>query len=369
MDELVEGVLAVGAGLSPEDGAGVGIHRGSVKVDMLAVGLHGELLEIGRKALEILVVGKDRHRLAAEEVRVPDGEKPHEDREVFGEGSGPEVLVHGMEALEHLPEVLRSDGDHGGEADGGIHGVAASDPVPEAEHVGGVDPEGGDGLAVGRDGDEVMADGLFLFEALQEPATGGMGVGHGFEGGEGLGADDEEGLLRVEVPGGLRKIGPVDVGDEAEDAAPVGIEPEGLIGHHRPQVGAADADVDDILDRPSRGSLPGAVPDLSGEALHPVEDLVDLPDDIDAVHHKPGRPGQAKGHVKDGPVLGLVDVLASEHVPDVVGEPAAFGQLQKKVEGPVGDAVFGVVEENPRSFRPHPRGASRVAGEELPQMR
>ena len=34
-----------------------------------------------------------------------------------------------------------ADGDHGGQADGRVHRVAAADPVPEAEHVGGVDAE------------------------------------------------------------------------------------------------------------------------------------------------------------------------------------------------------------------------------------
>ena len=40
---------------------------------MLAVALHGQLLEVGREALEVLLVGQDGDGLRAEEVVVPDG--------------------------------------------------------------------------------------------------------------------------------------------------------------------------------------------------------------------------------------------------------------------------------------------------------
>ena len=164
VDELVEGVLAVGAGLAPVDGAGLGFDGFAVERDVLAVGLHGELLEVGGEALEVLLVGEDGDGLGVEEVGVPDGEEAEEGGEIFLEGRGAEVVVHGVEAFEHGAEVVGADGDHGGEADGGVHGVAAADPVPEAEHVGGVDAELGDGFGVGGDGDEVAGDGFGLLE-------------------------------------------------------------------------------------------------------------------------------------------------------------------------------------------------------------
>ena len=56
-------------------------------------------------------------------------------------GSGAEVLVHLVESVQHGAEVVRPDGDHGGEADRRGHGVAAANPVPELEHVGAIDTE------------------------------------------------------------------------------------------------------------------------------------------------------------------------------------------------------------------------------------
>ena len=40
VDELVEGVLPVGAGLPPDDGAGVVVDAGALVGDVLPVGLH-----------------------------------------------------------------------------------------------------------------------------------------------------------------------------------------------------------------------------------------------------------------------------------------------------------------------------------------
>lgn len=49
VDQLVEGVLAVGARLTPDDGASLVVNRLAVAIHVLAVGLHVALLEVGRK--------------------------------------------------------------------------------------------------------------------------------------------------------------------------------------------------------------------------------------------------------------------------------------------------------------------------------
>src|SRR6185437_5685893 len=139
MDQLVERVLAVGPGLTPVDGAGVVADFVTLERDMLAVALHGELLEVCGKTLEVLFVGQDGDGLRIEEVGIPDGEQSEQDGEISLVGRSAEVLVHLVKSVEHGAEVVGSDGQHGRKADGGIHGIAAADPVPEAEHVGGVD--------------------------------------------------------------------------------------------------------------------------------------------------------------------------------------------------------------------------------------
>ena len=141
VDQLVEAVLPVRPRLAPEDRAGVDVDRRRVDPDALAVRLHRQLLEVGGEPLEVLVVRQHGDGLRVEEVRVPDGEQPHQHRQVLGERRRAEVLVHRVEAAQHPGEAVGADREHRREADRGVHRVAAADPVPEPERVGGVDPE------------------------------------------------------------------------------------------------------------------------------------------------------------------------------------------------------------------------------------
>ena len=60
---------------------------------LLAVALHLQLLEIGGKAREPLVVGDHRLRRVAEDVAVPDAEQPHQHRDVALDRRRAEMLV------------------------------------------------------------------------------------------------------------------------------------------------------------------------------------------------------------------------------------------------------------------------------------
>src|ERR1700745_2878189 len=67
VNQLVERVLTVRSRLSPVDGPRLLSYRFPVECDVLAVALHCQLLEISRKALQVLLVRQDGHCLCAEE--------------------------------------------------------------------------------------------------------------------------------------------------------------------------------------------------------------------------------------------------------------------------------------------------------------
>ena len=112
VDELVEGVLAVGARLSPHDRPGHARDRLAVERHRLAVALHVELLEVGGETRQVLAVREDRLGLGAEEVVVPEPDQTEQDGKVVVERRGAEVLVDGVEARKHLAEPIGPDGDH-----------------------------------------------------------------------------------------------------------------------------------------------------------------------------------------------------------------------------------------------------------------
>ena len=93
VDQLVKGVLAVGAGFAPNDGPGGVVDAVAVSVHRLAVGLHVRLLQVGCKTVQVLVVGQDGVAAGAQEVAVPNAQRRHEHGDVLAEGGFGRVEV------------------------------------------------------------------------------------------------------------------------------------------------------------------------------------------------------------------------------------------------------------------------------------
>src|SRR5215510_406943 len=141
MNQLVKRMLTIGSRLPPIDWTRIVIDPLTIESHMLTVALHGQLLQISRKALEILLIGQHRHGLCAEEVVVPDGQEAHEHRQVALKGRCAEVLIHLVKAVQHRAEIIRADRNHRRKADRRVHRIAPADPVPEPEHVGCINAE------------------------------------------------------------------------------------------------------------------------------------------------------------------------------------------------------------------------------------
>src|ERR1700722_978464 len=74
MHQLIERMLAVGTRLSPKNWPSIVIDLHAIERDMLAVALHGELLEIRWKSLQILLVRQHGLGLRAKEIIVPNAD-------------------------------------------------------------------------------------------------------------------------------------------------------------------------------------------------------------------------------------------------------------------------------------------------------
>ncbi len=362
VDELVERVLAVGAGLAPEDLAGVGGGGRTIPAHTLAVGLHGELLQVGREAVEVLRVGKNGVALRAKEVGVPDVEQTHQRGNVLLEGGSAHVLVDGVEAGEELAPVVRADGNDNRGADGGVDRVAATHPVPEAEGVLGVDAEGGDLVERGGDGDEVLGDGILLggiatvdsagsFEPVPQPGARHTRVGQGLEGAESLRRDNKEGGLGVEAGGLFVDVGRVDVGDEAHLETGLDVGLECFVDHDGAEVGATDTDVDHGLDALAGDAGPLAGTDLLCEGVDLVEGGVHVGIDVLSVNNKTdGRHevgavfGAAERRVENRAVLGRVNVLAGDHGCVAARDVDVLRQLEQVRQDLFGDEALGEVD-------------------------
>jgi hypothetical protein len=305
---------------------------------------------------------------APKEVGVPDAKQRHNHRHVAGEGCGAEVLIHGVEAGQHRAEMLWPDGEHRRQPDRRIHRVAPADPIPETEHVGCVDAKLRNFRGVGRDGDKMVGDRCLVAERVQQPAPRRVCVGHCLLRGEGFGGDDEECPRWIEVAHRLGKIGAVNVGDEAEAHITCTVVAQRFIGHHRPQVRAADADVDDVADALTSEALPRAAAHAFGERAHLIEHGVHLRHDILTIDNDMRVARGAQGDMQHGAIFGHVDLVAAKHRVDTLAQVALLSQLQQQLQRLICDSMLGIVEVKPQVIDDQAVAASRVLVEKVAQV-
>ncbi len=82
MNQLVEGVLAIGAGLPPNDRAGAVIDRLAVHRDAFAVAFHVALLEIIGEKAQGMVVRQQHMRFGMVKIVIPNAEQGHDNRNI-----------------------------------------------------------------------------------------------------------------------------------------------------------------------------------------------------------------------------------------------------------------------------------------------
>lgn len=231
--ELEETMLRVCGGFTEQDRAGGVLDIVTRAGDSLSVALHGQLLEVGRESMEVLVKGSDQVSLSAKEVTVPDTQKTGNHGNVLLQRSFTKVLVQRMSTGQELMEIVVANVKGNGETDGAPDGVTSTHPRFKFEHVLLVNTELGDLSLVGRQGDEVLCDVRFVLSGLKEPFLGRVGVCGCLSGGESLGCDQEEGGFGVGVFQGLADVSTVDVGHKVELQVRVSIGLQGLGDHDR----------------------------------------------------------------------------------------------------------------------------------------
>jgi len=360
-------VLRIRAAIAPDDGAGGHVDGHAILGDALAVAFHVQLLQIGGEAAQILVVGRDGNGAAIEELAVPEAHHGQHHGHVLFQRGLAEVLVHRMRAGEEIAEVFKTHGQRHGQADRRPDGIAATDPVPEREHIVRRNAEVDDGLRVGRDGHEVLRQVLF-FAFEQEPGTRRVGVKHGFSGDEGFRGHDEQGRFRIDLRQGRFHVVPVDVGHKMHFQARIGIRAQRQASHFRTQVRAADADVDDVANWLARVAEPAAIAYLVRKCLHALQHILHVGIDILAIDHQLRAAWRAQGGMQNGPMFGKIDFLAGEHGFALRFHAAFACQVHQQAHGGGVDTVLRVIEQQSCRIDRHRRETCGFKSEQLAQM-
>ncbi|MNS12693.1 hypothetical protein D3C72_442610 [compost metagenome] len=199
-------------------------------------------------------------------------------------------------------------------------------------------------------------------QGRSQPGLGGLGVGQGFLGGEGLGDDDDQGGFGVQPGQGLGHVARVDIGDETHLDGRVE-RAQGVPDDARPQIRPADPDMDHGFKRPAGRACLDAGPDGVGVVAHLSANGVHLGGDGLAQGVEVGAFRRAQGGVQHSPALGGVDGLAVEQGGAAALYVGDAGQGQGGVEAGAGPALLGQIQTQAGGVHGHTRQATGVGGE------
>ena len=105
--------------------------------------------------------------------------------------------------------------------------------------------------------------------------------------------------------------------------------PQRLVGHGRPQVGAADPNVHDGANALAREARPLPASHAVGERGHPIQHPVDVRHDVVPIDEDGCRPRRAQRDMKDRAILGDVDAIAAHHRVDSLAKAARPRRAQR----------------------------------------
>ena len=160
----------------------------------------------------------------------------------------------------------------------------------------------------------------------------------------------------------------VHVGDEMHPQARIAIRLQCLTDHLRPQIGAADPDVDHVADALVGEATPLAPTDLVGELAHVLQHRVHLRHHVLSFDEDRPVAAIAQRDVQHGPFLGVIDDLAVEGPFDPGRYLRLTGQLDQQAERFVGNAMFGKIHQQIAEPPGKPGETIRIGGEHVTQM-
>ena len=254
--QLVEGVLAVGARLAPHDRPGLAVRPASPsRSTLLAVALHVELLQVGGEAARGTGRRAGRRCVSAprkSSYQMPSS--PSSTGRLRSNGAVRKCSSIAWKPASISRKRVGPDRDHQRQADRRVERVAPADPVPELEHVGGVDAERRrPRSALVETATKCLATRRLVAAAprrSQSRAECALVSVSSVR--ERLRADDEQRLGRVELARSPRRGRCRRRWRRSARQVALGVVAQRLVRHHRPEVRAADADVDDVADRACR---------------------------------------------------------------------------------------------------------------------
>ena len=205
-------------------------------------------------------------------------------------------------------------------------------------------------------------------QGAQEPITHRVCVGDGFQGGEGLRSDDDQGGFGVQILGGLTHVGRINIGDETALQTLLNVGLKSFVGHDGAQIRATNSHVDHSLHGLASDTNPFTRANAVCEGIDAFQNLANIGDNVASIDDKLLVRRATQCRVEDGTVFSHVNAIASQHRVTKSENLGLIGQCKKLFQSGIIDQVLGQINMQVCHIQRPLLGALRIVLEPCAQV-
>src|SRR5690606_33778176 len=158
MNQLVERMLPICPRLTPDYRPCLIVYALPIAVDILSIAFHIALLEVCRKAMQVLIIRQYCMTFCLEKVVVPDTQQAHDNRNVFFKRTAFEMFISLMRPLKQSLKIIISNRQGNGKSNSRPKRISSTYPIPKLKHIARVDTELRNTFLIGAEWRKVLGN-------------------------------------------------------------------------------------------------------------------------------------------------------------------------------------------------------------------
>ena len=227
--------------------------------------------------------------------------------------SRPEMNIHRIGAVQHPFKIIHTDGNGNRKPDGRPHGITAADKIPKFKHIFRINAKLFNFFNICRQGHKVLGNRM-LAQRIDQPFPAGSGVCQRFNRRKSFGCHDKQRRFRINSVQNLCASRPVNIRNKIAVNVFCPILAQSLNRHHRPQIRAADTDIDNIRQFFAGITFKLAQSDSLGKTAHFGQDLINFRHNVLTVHINRRISPVSESRMQNRTVLRKINPLAFKHI-------------------------------------------------------
>src|SRR5690606_20172436 len=158
MNQLVERMLPICPRLTPDYRPCLIVYALPIAIDILSIAFHIALLEVCRKAMQVLIIRQYCMTFCLEKVVVPETQHTHDNSNYFFIQSAYELFISLMRHSKYFHKSIRTPRQGTGKSTSRPQRISSAYPIPKLTHIARIDTAIRNTLLIGAECRKVLGN-------------------------------------------------------------------------------------------------------------------------------------------------------------------------------------------------------------------